>query len=271
MERTAVLQADYLDIIFDHRNKSYGGYELRKHYPKRVKRAILFVVLSSGLISIASVFGNTHEKIVAKYQPKGDTLLADLSQKIKPPKIEPPKIQQPPASAHVATKIFSVPTVVENDKVKPDEQLSEVKDLKDKQIGTENKTGDATTSDISAPSDLKPGGGKTGEVESSAPPPPVKWVPQMPEFAGDIQEYLRNNIHYPEAARETGIQGRVVVQFVVNEDGDITDVQTLKGIGGGCEEEAMRVVRAMPHWKPGKNNGRAVRVIMSLPVTFTLE
>ena len=95
----------------------------------------------------------------------------------------------------------------------------------------------------------------------------------MPEYPGGINklmEYLSKNIEYPKAARESGIQGRVFVSFIVEKDGSISNVKVIRSIGGGCDEEAVRVVKAMPKWKPGKQRGKAVRVSYMLPVVFKL-
>ncbi|MEN8225218.1 MAG: energy transducer TonB, partial [Bacteroidota bacterium] len=86
-----------------------------------------------------------------------------------------------------------------------------------------------------------------------------------------LYAYLGNNIKYPVMAKESGIQGKVYVTFVVETDGSITDVKVLRGIGGGCDEEAIRVVSTMPKWKPGKQRGKPVRVQYNLPVRFTLQ
>ncbi len=99
-------------------------------------------------------------------------------------------------------------------------------------------------------------------------------VESMPEFPNGMKElyvYLGNNIKYPVMAKESGIQGKVYVTFVVEKNGSITDVKVLRGIGGGCDEEAIRVVAAMPKWKPGKQRGKPVRVQYNLPVRFTLQ
>ena len=99
-------------------------------------------------------------------------------------------------------------------------------------------------------------------------------VEQMPSFPGGdekMYKYLGNNIKYPQVARETGIQGRVFVNFVVEPDGSVSNVKVLRGIGGGCDEEAMRVVKSMPKWKPGKQRGKPVRVSYNLPVNFKLQ
>jgi periplasmic protein TonB len=99
-------------------------------------------------------------------------------------------------------------------------------------------------------------------------------VESMPEFPGGepaLYKFLAENIKYPQMAKESGIQGRVFVTFVVERDGSVTDVRVLRGIGGGCDEEAIRVVKSMPKWSPGKQRGKAVRVQYNLPVKFTLQ
>ena len=99
-------------------------------------------------------------------------------------------------------------------------------------------------------------------------------VEEMPAFPGGeakLMEYVGKNIKYPQIARETGIQGRVFTGFVVEPDGSVSNVKLLRGIGGGCDEEAMRVVKSMPKWKPGKQRGKAVRVSYQIPVFFKLQ
>ncbi len=99
-------------------------------------------------------------------------------------------------------------------------------------------------------------------------------VEEMPSYPGGdmkMYEYLGKNIKYPQIARESGIQGRVFVNFVVEPDGSVSNVKVLRGIGGGCDEEAIRVVKSMPKWKPGKQRGKAVRVSYTLPVVFKLQ
>jgi protein TonB len=99
-------------------------------------------------------------------------------------------------------------------------------------------------------------------------------VENNPEYPGGDEarlNFLRNNIKYPQMARETGIQGTVYVGFVVEKDGSVTQVKVLRGIGGGCDEEAIRVTKMMPKWKAGKQRGKEVRVSYSMPVKFTLQ
>ena len=99
-------------------------------------------------------------------------------------------------------------------------------------------------------------------------------VENMPTFPGGekkMMEYVAKNVKYPQLAKEVGTQGRVFVSFVVEKDGSITNVTILRGIGSGCDEEAMRVVKSMPKWNPGLQCGRAVRVSCNLPINFKLQ
>lgn len=97
------------------------------------------------------------------------------------------------------------------------------------------------------------------------------YVEQMPSFPGDINVYISQNIRYPDEARKNNIEGRVILNFVVNEEGLISNVKVVRGIGGGCEEEAVRVVESMPKWRPGKQNQKPVSVSFTLPIAFKLE
>ncbi len=99
---------------------------------------------------------------------------------------------------------------------------------------------------------------------------PQIWVEQMPEFNGNINKYLSEAINYPMIAIEFGLQGKVICEFVVNKDGTIVDVKVVRGIDRSLDNEAMRVIKSMPAWKPGRMNGRAVRVKFTLPVNFRL-
>ncbi len=97
------------------------------------------------------------------------------------------------------------------------------------------------------------------------------YVEQMPEPLFNIQEYLGSSLHYPDTARKYNVQGRVIIKFIVTETGEIDSAYINKGIGGGCDEEALRVVRSMPRWRPGHQNGKAVRVYFTMPIVFKLE
>lgn len=95
--------------------------------------------------------------------------------------------------------------------------------------------------------------------------------PEYPDGMEAFYKYLAENIQYPEQAKADGIQGRVLVRFVVMNDGSIVNVEVERGIGNGCDEEAVRVVKSMPKWKPAISDGKAVNVQYALPITFKLQ
>lgn len=264
MERQALLNASYLDILFDNRNKQYGGYELRVHYTQRVRNAMLIVL---GICITASVLSSLHKKAAA--------VAIHIPIEVRPTQIDPPPIHpiQPPkpvapVSHPPANSIaFHPPTIVDDHDIinKPAPTVTDLT----------NKTPGLTTSTNNDPNNLTPDIIKTPTGATSVTAPvtdkPYTWVSQMPEFDGNIQAYIGNNIRYPDLARENNIDGKVTVQFVVNEDGSVSNARILKGIGGGCDEEAIRIVNSMPRWKPGKQNGKAVKVYFTLPIVFQLR
>lgn len=117
-----------------------------------------------------------------------------------------------------------------------------------------------------------------GKIVVEEPKAPAKTeifesVEQMPEFPGGenaMLAFIQKGLRYPKQAQENGTEGRVVVNFVVNETGDISDIKIVRSVKNGCDDEAMRVVRSMPKWKPGRQNGNAVKVLFSLPISFEL-
>ncbi len=109
------------------------------------------------------------------------------------------------------------------------------------------------------------------QTPAVGPTPTIfRYVEVMPKANYDLSKYLSENIHYPDTARKYNIEGRVLIKFVVTEDGIISDCQILKGIGGGCDEEALRVIKNLPPWIPGKQDGKPVKVYYTLPIVFKL-
>jgi TonB family protein len=109
------------------------------------------------------------------------------------------------------------------------------------------------------------------QTETVKTPQIYQFVEQMPVAGYNMMSYISENVHYPDSAIIKNIQGRVLVKFVVNEDGSISDCKVASGIGGGCDEEALRVIKKMPPWKPGRNAGKAIKVYFTQPISFKLE
>jgi protein TonB len=162
---------------------------------------------------------------------------------------------------------FTPPVIKKDEEVKEEEKPTPPPDEK-VAVGLENKAGDVNGIDPGLID--KPGNGVV--EQPAAPPAPVRFVEQMPTFEGDLPSYLSSHLRYPDDAREAGIEGRVGIEFVVSEDGSISNVKVVRSSGStSLDQEAVRVVKGMPRWKPGRQQGRAVPVIFTLPVTFKLD
>lgn len=267
MEQSKLLRKDYLDILFEGRNKAYGGYELRSRYAGRARKACIGIIagvaVAAAIPVIASSFSGTERPIPMV------TIPLDLTPppiQDKPKEEIPVRIVEPPRQ--VAT-IKAPELKIERDELVR-EQPATVEEIKSKQIGlVTNDSGDIDPGLIAT---TKGGGGK-GIVETShgdGDDKPRRIVEQMPEFDGSLEAYLRKNLHYPEDARTAGLEGRVGIQFVVNEDGSISSAEVFQKTYAMLDAEALRVVKAMPKWRPGKQEGKAVKCYFTLPITFTL-
>lgn len=248
------------DIVFKGRNKEYGSYYLRKKYRKFLTISMIFGFVLIGVI-VAYPLINAYvnrARLVREKEKEVGVKFENLKQEEAPPPPPPP----PPPEAMVEKVKFTAPVVVEDTTIEV--SMANMDDL--------NKKGnvEAPTEDVQV--EVKDEGPKVIETPVQAEIFTV--VEEQPGYPGGEEAriaYLQQNIKYPEEAKELGIQGKVFVTFVVEVDGSITDVRVLRGIGGGCDEEAIRVVKSMPKWVPGKQRGVPVRVQFNLPIKFTLQ
>lgn len=272
MDINKILTADYLDILFEGRNKSYGSYEMRKQYRKRVLTAGAIAILVIGGL-FASILIKPAEEVVEKIIPPTVTV-ADLKQpppldEKKPPPPPPPSAPPPPLKTAIK---FTPPVIKKNEEVKEIDQPKEMKKSEDAVVGLANVKGSDDPNAINPHlSDVS--GKGDGPVVEPTPAKDIiyKNVEQQPEFGGDINKYLAANIVYPAVARAENIQGRVTLSFVLDEKGNVSNVKIERDIGGGCGEEAKRVVSKMKWKKPARQNGHPVKMSYVLNVAFTLE
>lgn len=273
MELQSLLRTDYLDIVFDHRNKNYGSYELRRHYTQRMRNAAILTGIAIVVLCTYSLYGNKDmatQKVFTITRPQ---TISDLSG-LQMPHIQPKSIGS--AQIKVKATAFDISRIVQDHDVQPDKLVQPVKELSKVTIEPSTVGEGVTSPDGISGNSNGTGIGKginSGAGSTSMPKDnkPFTYVSQMPEFSGDINEYLSTHLQYPQVARESNIAGRVLVSFVVNEDGSISNAKIERGIGGGCNEEALRVINSMPHWKPGRQNGVAVKVLYTLPIVFVLQ
>jgi len=244
------------DIIFENRNKDYGAYSLRKSYNKNMMSAVVIAILIFLLgvsVPLIANYFNNEKVVITNYDP------SFILKKIPKDKIIEKLPEAPVEKKKVP--VFRAPIITDTDEDLP--ELSELIEV------SKNTNPADTLADIGIPED-KP---NTNIIDEGDELKIHMVVEESPEFPGGDNariKFLRDNIIYPKIAKETGIQGPVHLTFVVEKDGSISDVNILRGIGGGCDEEAIRVVSSMPKWKPGRQNGKEVRVQFNMPINFKL-
>ncbi|TAG69238.1 MAG: energy transducer TonB [Runella slithyformis] len=259
------------DIVFEHRHQAYGAYDLRKSYNTTLRKALIIgCILFLLLFLLPTIFA--HLKPQAQFFEREVTLI-DLPPPTdeQPAPVVPPPVETPP----VNTVRNLIPEVMIDDQVQDETPPPTVEEFKDAVSGPETVEGSGEEPEIIAPTE--PTAAPDAKAEAVEVEPEtffsgaVEIQPQFPGGVNEMAKFLGKNLRYPPQAAKASIQGRVYVQFVVMSDGSITDVVALKGIDFGCDEEATRVIKAMPKWRPGSQSGRPVRVRFNLPIAFTLQ
>ena len=277
MSKIDLISHDWVDLVFEGRNQAYGAYKLRKGTTKRNIIAIIAVIVLLVIGFVILTVKNIVDEQRAKVAITQVTELTALNQPKKKAEVKQKKVEVIPEKVveRVKSSIkFTAPVIKKDEEVKPEDEIKTQDQL------NESKTAIGTF-------DVKGNDDANGEVlkakEVIAQPEPPKHeeeskvfdiVEQMPSFPGGpaaLMKFLHDNIKYPVVAQENGVQGRVVVAFVVERDGSITDVHIARGVDPSLYKEAVRVVKSMPKWTPGKQNGSAVRVKFNVPVAFRLQ
>ena len=277
MAKIDLIDNSWVDLVFEGKNQAYGAYQLRKTTGIRNLKAI--IVMFIAFIAIAAiVYAKVSiENYIAAQNAaiEADIELASLAEKkeAKVEKKDEPEVEKVEIERVKSSVAFTVPEIKKDNEVKEEQEMKSQEELQETNtaIGAFNVEGnDETGGEVL----------KAKEVIAEPEPPKVEEtkvfdvVEEMPQFPGGnsaLMEYLGKNIKYPVVAEENGIQGRVVCTFVVERDGSITDVKVVRGVDSSLDKEAVRVVKSMPRWIPGKQNGSAVRVKYTLPVTFKLQ
>ena len=264
---TNVISESRNELVFENKNKVYGAYDLRKKYNRTVTIALIITSLSFAFIvcfpMILDWIQQKEEEVVLPV----DNTLVDLT---APPPIdetEPPPPPPPPPPVMETVKF--TPPVVTDEEVVEDPPPIQTEETPQISTVTQEGTGD---DEIIIPE------ASTGVVE------PVKEeiftiVEQMPEFPGGAAAMMKwikdkiESIGYPQMEKEAGISGTCYVTFVVDKEGNVTDAKVLRGVSGGpgYDKVALQVVKAMPKWGAGKQNGRSVSVQYNLPIKFTIR
>lgn len=275
MSKIDLISNAWCDLVFEGKNQAYGAYKLRKGTSKRNLWSIIIVLIAAVAIFSAIAIKN----VIEANQKVAVTTAVELSKIDKTPKVEKkkvtPKIEQPKVVEKVKSSIkFTAPVIKKDSEVKPEEEMKTQEDLQKTKttIGAFNVVGN----------DEIDGEVFKAKEEIAQPEPPkneeenkvfdvVEEQPSFPGGQGALMSWLHDNIKYPVVAAENGIQGKVIVQFIVGKNGSISNVKVLRSVDPSLDKEAVRVVSNMPNWTPGKQNGASVNVRFTLPVTFRLQ
>ncbi len=275
MDVNKILSADFLDILFDGRNKEYGAYELRKSYNKRLTVAIVAMMAIAVLIFVGSVISKEAAKNRKAQAEVKDVELEAVKEQPKdqpPPPPPPPKAPEPPK---VEIAKFTPPKIVPDEEVKEDEKPPEIEKLEEAKIGTINQEGTKDDGIVAPPVESQGTGDvvapKAVEEDYDKVFTKVENPAEFPGGPDAWRRYLERNLQYPEAAQESGTQGVVRVQFIVDKEGNISEVQALNDPGDGLAEEAVRIIKKGPKWTPAEQNGRKVIYRHIQAITFRLE
>ena len=271
MAKVDLSSLEWCDLIFNGKNKAYGAYKMRENSPRRHNIAVILVIV----IALIGFSIPTLIKMATPKQKEVMTEVTTLSQ-LEEPEVKQEEMKRvepvaPPPPALKSSIKFTAPVIKKDEEVRDEDEIKSQTELTETKVAISiadvKGNDEANGKDIA---DLK-------QVVTQAEPEPEKvfdMVEQMPTFPGGQQElmsYLGKNIKYPTIAQENGTQGRVIIQFVVERDGSITDVRVARGVDPYLDKEAVRVVKSMPKWIPGKQNGKAVRVKFTVPVMFRLQ
>ena len=273
---------EWRDIVFADKNKDFGAYVMRQESDKRHNRAFIFLLAGLvALIGIIIVWGIYSDKMAEKAaieaKLQAEKMLAAQLEQMEQQEEEEPE----PEEQKVEIEIPEVPqevlaTVQVTQIAIVDEVKNEVMDMEDQK--EDNTARGVVNQEGSDDADKFKAVQEAVVVKEPEPAPKEEEifvaVEQQAEFPGGMQalmKWLSNNIRYPEAAQQNDVQGRVIVKFVVEKDGSVSQAQIVKGVDKDLDKEALRVVNKMPKWQAGKNNGVAVRSYFTLPVNFRLQ
>lgn len=268
---------EWCDLVFEGKNKRYGAYRLRQSSSKRHLYALAIVFIGMILLCLAPQLVGVVETLTRKPDlgPIEEVVeLSNLPIEEQVPQENIIKQESAPPPPPLKSSIQFVPPVIAADEEVSDEDVMRTQD--------EVQASDLTISVADVKGTDEEHGIDIAELQQNrviveAEPEeekPFEVVEQNPEFPGGISElnkFLSDNIRYPVIAQENGIQGRVIIRFVVSRTGEISDVEVLRGVDPSLDREAVRVVQSMPKWIPGRQRGRAVPVYFTLPVHFRLQ
>ena len=264
-----LFKTEWLDVVFASKNKNYGAYVLRQKNSSNTSKSLIIGVIGFVILFFGPKIYSLITGLVPAEKEMTQTEVVVLPPPPIDPKTPPPPPVQPPPPKNDQVK-FPPPIVKPDDQVR--EEPPKIEELKKADPGQKTIEGDPTA-DIVINAPVGEGPKQAAVVEDTKLYDYVS-IEKAPEYPGGIDKfraYLRETIKYPPMANESGLQGTVYVNFTVEKDGSLTDVRVDRKVGGGLDEEAIRVVKASKKWIPGIQNSRPVRVKYNVPVKFSIS
>jgi len=271
MEANKILSADILDLIFEDRNKDYGAYELRKTYNRRITRALIITASIAALALGGSVLSSSLKSKKDGKVKMQEVTLQDIKQeeekKVIPPPPPPPKVEPP----KVEMKQFTPPVIKKDEEVeKPPPPQEELKDVKIAEIDQEGIKDDNIATPVAIDEGKQIVEEKKEDPDENKIFDKVEIEAAFPGGDSKWRRYLETNCNGQVATDNGAPEGTytTIIQFVVDKEGNISDVRPMTNHGYGMEEEAMRVIKKGPKWTPAIQNGRSVKAYRKQPITF---
>lgn len=262
---------EWCELIFSGKNQEYGAYELRSGSSGRHIRALLFVAAGAILIMVLPAIIDSVVPQKQKEQVLEVTTLSNLQMETKVPEVNQIRnIEAPPPPKLKSTIKFTPPVIKADKEVKEEEEIKTQEELTTSKLSISVADVQGTdTEDAIDIADLKDN--KEVIQEESTPYTAVEQMPQFPGGNEALLRFIGEHMRYPVIAAENGIQGTVAIRFVVSPTGEVTKVEVLRPLDPSCDREAIRVIKSLPVWVPGKQNGKAVPVYFTVPVRFRLQ
>ena len=272
---------EWRDLVFEGRNQEYGAYDLRKNSDKRHNKSMILVIIALALIIVVGLTFNTVSNLIFQEDIKDEANqelvnvnMAAEEEEEEEEEQERVEMEQPEALPEEILNTIKVTelAIVEDSEVTPEDEIKSQDELKETQTAFGQTNFDQGTDDRNVVREHK----EEIIVEEKKPEKEevFRAVEQMPQFPGgdaELMKFLRDNIVYPAMAQENNVQGKVIVQFVVTKTGDIGEVKVVKSVDRDLDNEAVRLVKKLPKFIPGRMNGQAVNVWYTLPVQFKLQ
>ena len=275
---------EWCDLVFEGKNKDFGAYVIRTDSTKRHNKAVLWTLIGAvifGLLTFGLVKANQYlEERRLAMEGEQEEVLIDYTDQAEEQEPEQERLEQPkpevlPEEVLKSVKVTEL-QIVEDDKVKKEDEIKTQDELKETETAFGQKDNEKGTEDRNVTRTLKEEVvvEKPVEKKEEKKEEIFRSVEQMPQFPGGeaaLMKYLQSHINYPPMAAENNVQGRVVVQFVVDKTGKVGEVKVVRSVDKDLDKEAVRVCKSLPKFTPGRQNGQAVSVWYTLPVTFKLQ